>query len=187
MKKIIAIIGKAGSGKDTLADMFVQDGFVKLSMADPLKRGCQMFFGFSDQSLWGASEYRTPIVREALQKIGTDIVRRIDPDAWVKILSRRIRDVFRGQEDEFGRYVLTPNIMGVIIPDVRFPNEVSFVKSLGGIIIRIRRGEGLLQGSDYSKHESENALDSMGDGFVDFDIDNNGTLEDLRSIYNSIR
>jgi hypothetical protein len=186
-KRIVAIIGKAGSGKDTLADMFVKDGFVKLSMADPLKRGCQMFFGFSEEALWGSSEHRTPMVREVLQKIGTDVVRKIDPDAWVKILSRRIVGLFNGEEDEFGRYVLMPDTRGVVIPDIRFPNEVSFVKSQGGAIIRIRRGEGSLVGTDYSKHESESALDKMDDSLIDIDVDNNGTLEDLRSIYKSMR
>lgn len=56
---IIGITGKAGSGKDTVADLLVHEhGFVKVAMADPLKRICMDLFGFSYQQLWGPSKLR---------------------------------------------------------------------------------------------------------------------------------
>lgn len=59
---LIGISGKAGSGKDTLADWLVENkDFVKVSLADVLKRACKEFFDFSDEQLWGPSEKRNKL------------------------------------------------------------------------------------------------------------------------------
>lgn len=56
---IIGISGLAGSGKDTIADHLVRNhGFVKIALADPLKRICREVFDFSEEQLWGPSEER---------------------------------------------------------------------------------------------------------------------------------
>ena len=57
---IIGLSGFAGSGKDTVADALVEErNFVKVSMADGLKRMCRDTYDFSDEQLWGASEQRS--------------------------------------------------------------------------------------------------------------------------------
>lgn len=57
--KLVGISGEAGSGKDTAADHLVKKyGFVKISLADPLKRICQEIYGFTDEQLWGPSSAR---------------------------------------------------------------------------------------------------------------------------------
>lgn len=56
---IIGICGRAGSGKDTAADFLVKEhGFVKVALADPLKRIAREVFDFTDEQLWGPSEKR---------------------------------------------------------------------------------------------------------------------------------
>lgn len=56
---IIGISGVAGSGKDTTADVLIQHhGFVKVALADPLKRICKDVYDFSDDQLWGPSASR---------------------------------------------------------------------------------------------------------------------------------
>lgn len=56
---IIGITGLAGAGKDTVADLLVKGhGFVKVSLADPMKRFCKEVFGFTVEQLWGPSELR---------------------------------------------------------------------------------------------------------------------------------
>jgi hypothetical protein len=56
---IIGISGQAGSGKDTVADFLVEDfTFCKVALADPIKRFCAEVFNFSEQQLWGPSQYR---------------------------------------------------------------------------------------------------------------------------------
>lgn len=115
---IIGVCGKAGSGKDTIADILVRDhGFVKVAFADPLKRVCQEIFEFTTEQLWGPSDKRnepdfrycrTPhqagfdpvdgrptsidaeylTPRYALQKLGTEWGRDCYPDIWVEYAMR---------------------------------------------------------------------------------------------------
>ena len=95
---IIGISGLAGSGKDTVADMLLKyDGFVKVSLADPIKRFAAEMWGFSEEQLFGPSQYRnapdsryeispgnflTP--RKVLQHLGTEGGRAIDYDVWIR-------------------------------------------------------------------------------------------------------
>ncbi len=56
---IIGLSGFAGVGKDTIADCLVlQHGFVKMSVADPLKRAARDIFDFTNGQLWGPSAMR---------------------------------------------------------------------------------------------------------------------------------
>ena len=55
---VIGLLGPAGSGKDLVADWFVNKGFVKVAFADPMKRFVQRAFGLSVEQLWGPSEER---------------------------------------------------------------------------------------------------------------------------------
>src|SRR5689334_14415060 len=75
-KLIIGLSGLAGSGKDFVANLLVdQHNFVKIALADPLKRICQEVFDFSDEQLWGPSEERNkPDKRYFTGKIKDTIV-----------------------------------------------------------------------------------------------------------------
>ncbi len=49
----------AGAGKDTVADRLVKHhNFVKVGLADPLKRVCREVYDFSYEQLWGSSNFR---------------------------------------------------------------------------------------------------------------------------------
>ena len=62
MMNLLGIVGRAGSGKDTVADILVRDhGFVKVACADPLKRICRDTYGFTDSQLWGPSMERNKL------------------------------------------------------------------------------------------------------------------------------
>ncbi len=53
-----------GAGKDAAADVLVSIGYVKVGLADPLKRICKEVYNFSDEQLWGPSALRdTPDFR----------------------------------------------------------------------------------------------------------------------------
>lgn len=52
---IIGITGKSGAGKDEVAKVLVQDFlFVRVGLADPIKRILKDVFDFSDEQLWGS-------------------------------------------------------------------------------------------------------------------------------------
>ena len=71
---IIGISGKAGSGKDTVADILAKEfGFVKCGLADPLKRIAREVFCFTDEQLWGSSGLRNQPDRRYPRR----------PDYWV--------------------------------------------------------------------------------------------------------
>jgi hypothetical protein len=140
---IVGLIGFAGSGKGTAADILVEKfGYHKLSFADALKDVTAILFGWDRALLEGdtkeSREFRecpdrfwskkfgkkfTP--REALQKMGTEAGRMVfHKDLWIFTLERRLE-----------KY---PN---VVIADVRFTNEIDFIRSKDGSIFRVKRGE----------------------------------------------
>jgi hypothetical protein len=56
---IIIMVGKAGSGKDTVAAYLAnKTGAFRTAQADPLKRFAQDVLGATDEQLWGPSEAR---------------------------------------------------------------------------------------------------------------------------------
>lgn len=76
---IFGVVGAEGAGKDTLADHLVSKyGFVKYSMAQPIKEIARIMFGWSDELLHGRSKDAVDPVtgikpREFYKWFGTDI------------------------------------------------------------------------------------------------------------------
>lgn len=57
--RIIGVSGQLGSGKDTVAEHLIHEhGFARMALADPIKRFGYHVFLFTEQQLWGASQYR---------------------------------------------------------------------------------------------------------------------------------
>lgn len=85
---------------------------------------------------------------ELLQLVGTEIGReRIDPDLWMKLSERRIREL---------------QARGVpwVVTDVRFENELEMVRRLGGVVLRVE-APALTPGTRDHAHPSETALDHV--------------------------
>lgn len=114
-------------------------------------------------------------VREFLQKLGTEAMRDgLHTNVWVNALfadyirndDKLIRITEENLEEwQEGKY---PNW---IITDMRFPNEMEAVELREGITIRVVR-----PGTFVGTHPSETALD---DADFDYEIINDGTIEDL--------
>ncbi|MFA5757982.1 MAG: hypothetical protein WC942_01195 [Clostridia bacterium] len=208
---IVGISGLAGSGKDTVADLLLQkDGFIKISLADPIKRFARELWGFSIEQLWGSSEHRneqdlrylcngeylTP--RKVLQQIGTECGRSLDFDVWIRYAIQMSQKALSEQgkwsySKEIGlelydktKHINCPEIIkGIIISDCRFVNELKYIKQSGGKLIRVIRPGAGLQG-EFGSHRSETELVSIPDSEFDIIINNIGTLEDLKNIVNQI-
>ena len=162
--KIIAISGHAGHGKDTVAGLIggalTGDGERVLIThnADLLKHICKVFFGWDGQ--------KDERGRTLLQHVGTDIVRKHDPDFWVGFIAKLL-NFFPDDWD----YVL--------IPDVRFPNEIEVLRDAGFDVIHLRVVRPDVETyltPDQSSHPSETALDDVK---PDYTIHNDGDLVSL--------
>jgi hypothetical protein len=201
---IIGLVGFIGSGKDTVAEIFIEsDNCVKDSFAAPLKDLCASVFGWPRAMLEGdtvqSRDFRdTPDMfwsrktgipnftpRLALQLIGTDVLRdHFHQDIWLNSLEYRIRS--KSSKNPC-----------VVISDARFQNELTLIKQLGGVVIWVQRGELPEWYDEACKANSGNAISrrimetkyrdvhrSEWDwaGFeVDYNIYNDGTLDDLHT------
>lgn len=151
--KVILISGKAQHGKDTFADFFrmVAEGNSKkcltIKYGDILKFVARQYYNWNgEKDLPG---------RTLLQNLGTDIVRKNNENAWVNC----VMEIVVGLRTEFD-YVL--------IPDVRFENEIESWKDINipSISIRINRYDSNLEPFDNKlstkqrNHPSEISLDN---------------------------
>jgi hypothetical protein len=172
---LIGFTGKAGSGKDTAASIF-NPRAVFLSFADPIKKSSKILFNLSDDQLtdrilketvdnrWNISP------REIFQKIGTNM-KLVHNDVFIIGMKERIQqEINKGTEY-------------IIITDARFENECKLIKELNGKIIKIIRNSSKLT-SNTKLHESET---QELDKYVDYNINNTGTLEELTRIIKNLR
>ena len=59
---IIGVSGQAGSGKDTVSDRLIEvHSFVRVALADPIKRFGYHVFHFTSSQLWGPSQLRNAV------------------------------------------------------------------------------------------------------------------------------
>lgn len=184
---ILGLSGHAGCGKDSMADRLVsRHGFVKVALADPLKRFCREAFGFTVQQLWGPSQYRNApdrrlaspdhpdgvSPREALQRLGTEFGRALWPDVWIRCGLTTAAEVLRGRNYEAvrGLTCFAAVARDVVIPDVRFRNEVLAVQRFGGKVLRLRRA-GCAGAVGVAGHASESEQDGIPDSAFDLVLD----------------
>lgn len=162
--KVILISGKAQNGKDTVASMLCKkltsDNYRVLitHYADLLKFICRNYFG------WDGNKNEKG--RQMLQYVGTDVIRKQNPTLWVDFVAMMLK-YFHENWDY------------VIIPDCRFPNEVTTMAENGFDMVHLRVVRPNFKSTlteEQRKHPSETALDDM---IPDFYIENTGTLEEL--------
>jgi len=189
---IIGLAGRAGAGKDTVADMLCQaDKFYRYAFADPLRAEITASFGI-DPELFSRpyKERRTPMLaigrscdgefiramtplgisitdsrspREIMRWWGTEYRRRQCPTYWINFARAALDEAFRG------------GYRRVVFTDIRFRNEAEFTQLYGGHVWRIDRPNAKPQPAD---HESEEGVDDIQ---ADVAISNDGTLVALAS------
>jgi hypothetical protein len=130
---IIGIAGKARTGKTTLANGFKKQleglgiNSRVYAFADQLKGDLDEFtMAKLGISAFTEDNEDKKVIRPLLQCWGTNIWRFKDPDHWVKKLAAQFKKD-AGEVDI------------ALISDVRFPNEINWLKTLGGKIIYLIR------------------------------------------------
>lgn len=155
---IVGFAGKAGSGKDTCAHLGVTlFGGCIFSFAKPLKEICSIILNCSVSALdnreFKASEipyqfrdcFGVNTYREVLQYVGTELFRNsVCDDFWIKVNHDRFQTAAKYNKNVF-------------ISDVRFQNEVDYIKSNGGHVIVLDRFSDI-----GSTHASEQSADLQG-------------------------
>jgi len=165
---IIGLTGYAQSGKDTVANILVENyGYQRIAFADPirdllyetnpmLKEGYRVQ-GLVDVYGWDRVKVDYPEARDLLQRLGVGARKTFGDMFWV---NQALKGVY--PEGDF------------VITDVRFPNEAKAIRlHEGSQIWRIKR-----TGFDaVNAHVSESAMDGEK---VDQIFLNSSTVEDLK-------
>ena len=169
MGRIIGLVGRAGSGKDTLAAHLVKSyGFTRRAFADPLRAATSAITGWPVSALedrtfketvdprWGV----TP--RQFMQHLGTEGMRSLHREVWVTAF-----DVW------FQKMGDSP----VVVTDVRFQNEVDYLRANNALMVRVSRPSvdnlPVLHASEYTAWE----WSIKGGG--DFTVYNTSTVDEL--------
>ena len=184
--------GAVNAVQDSFQGIFVQSGHtdcVQLSLADPLKRMCTVF-GFDYDVLQGITpETRARREQEVrqfgsvqftgrtlLEQVGTNAFRNhFDQDFWIKIAKREI-------------LAYRQSGISVVIPDIRFSNELSLLKELDGDLWVVYRNSEdlLLTDSDRQNHPAKwNFLTFIRDPIAHH-IANTGSLVDFQQKINQM-
>lgn len=176
----IALMGKAGSGKDAVGRRLVREWqFTRVAFADPLKemvlRADPVVLyepaGYGpvpvrlsdvvDRWGWDRAKSRCPDIRRTLQRMGS-AVRKQDPGYWVGLAMDKV-----AVADSWN--------LPVVVTDVRHVNECEALKRRGFTLVRVVRPSAPYLGEN-ADHESETELTTYQ---ADVTVSNAGTLAEL--------
>lgn len=141
--KIISISGNARCGKDTMgrniANLLAGSGIKTkiVSFANELKESVNNFLlEQTGISAFTEDDEEKKIIRPFLVCWGTDVIRKIDDNTWINKLQENLCS------DSVN-----------IITDLRFPNELDWVKRNKGFSIMLER-EGVEPANDYEEENN---------------------------------
>jgi hypothetical protein len=166
---IIGLSGYAQVGKDTVAQILVEDyGYTRIGFADIIKKAAYildpiitldgMRLAHAVEKYGWETSKQVPEVRRILQVLGSEVGRElIDPQIWVELTMHSVHP-----DDK------------IVISDVRFKNEAEEIKWKQGKIWRITRID---KDAPVNVHRSETDMDSWN---FDQYVSNNGNIEDLK-------
>jgi dephospho-CoA kinase len=168
----IALTAKLRAGKDTVADhLHIRHSFDKVAFGGALKRNVNETFPW----LTGPKKPRA-----LLQQYG-QLMREIDPQVWVRHVERKVNGIIDL------RVNTGADRIGIVISDLRQPNEYEWAHANGFTIIRVtapddvRVGRAISAGDDFTVHDLAHETELAIDGFaVDYEIVNDGTVDDLK-------
>lgn len=200
---ILALAGKAGVGKDTMADVLVKKhGFTRVSLADPLRELCSKVFRLDYNMFLDHDKKDKEINTVTLDYHHIDKIREIVQNEWGYVIDYETRENMEEYYDEefetprdilrcIGTKLLRNCISRdiwielamskiqtigpkVVITDCRFQNEREAFAKCGALLVLIKRND------DDRKEDHEHDL---GEEF-DYDVvfTNDGELSEFQSI-----
>lgn len=169
--KLIGFTGPMGSGKSTAIEHIrnaTNTPVNNIKFAKPLYDLQEAIYNRV------SSVYRRPADfvkdRKLLQWLGTEWGRGLDEDLWRKLWAAEVEHCYNH----------VPNGW-IVCDDVRFDNEASLVKYMGGHVIRLecnRNLDRITTGNGITKHPSELGIAAE---YVDYHINNDGTIEEFKT------
>ena len=157
-RKLIALVGKKTSGKDTLFRLLHAQSsrYKRFAFADNIKLDALMLPGVQETLEIHGKE----ALRKLYQEIGTVAKLGLGESYWTDALIEQIK-----RDNQFK--------MIPVVTDCRFPFEaVRLREEFDARVIKLNRDTGLIDA-----HESEVLVDDI---VPDLEIDNNGSLEELK-------
>ena len=162
--RVILISGSARFGKDSAAFIMKEllekkkNKVLIIHYADYLKLFCKTYLGWNGDKV-------APEGRKLLQWFGTDVVRKNYEDTWIDMIVALLKGIKTLYDY-------------VIIPDVRFPNEIDKMcdnfDCITARVIRPNFDNGLTD--EQKNHPSEVALKDYP---MEYELINDGDLEKL--------
>jgi hypothetical protein len=154
-KILVGIVGHAGSGKDTVADLLKNyfPGYrpYKCSFSELMASELARITGGQVETIMGNKD-KEPLVRKVLQFLGEDT-------GWLDTIAKLYKAI------------LIKTLF--VIPNCRYPRDVDWIKEQGGVVIRVFRPLADLR---VGNHPSETEVDKCK---FDWGIRNDGSLRDL--------
>lgn len=178
----IAISGKGGVGKNTLASCIIkvlnlQDNQYKIAaFATKIKQLIQLMFpGCNKDALYGASELRqNKIISDLNLNLDTSVsYRRVSCD--IGKLGRIYNPNIWISHVDLDLKTMPTTTKLFIISDLRFMDEFQWAKDNDFMLCRIKRNE-KLELNDVSETEQDNISDDQ----FDIIIENNGSVDGLK-------
>jgi hypothetical protein len=109
-------------------------------------------------------------------------MREIESDIWIRHAERKVRGTIDFRVNTGAEKI------GVVITDLRQPNEYEWARTEGYTIIRVtapdevRIGRAIGAGDDFSVHDLAHSTELEIDNFdVDYEVVNDGTVADLQT------
>ena len=190
---LVGLTGAAGAGKDASAAMLVAAGWRGIAFADALRIEVAEAWAidirlFADRAAKEVPHPHLPLhycgrppFRAWAEATGLDMRAPRSPrfvmQAW-GTWRRQINPLHWVQQvDAWVRYQRGRGAVGLVISDVRMPNEAAMVRGAGGCIVRVHRPDAPPLQADTATHESEQHRAIQADA----DIHNDGSLQHLQA------
>jgi dephospho-CoA kinase len=174
----IALTGKLRAGKDEVANhLYIRHGFDKVAFGAAMKRCAHEAFPW-------VSEFSKP---RSLYQNYAQAMRQIDSEVWIKHAERAVKGAIDFRVNTGAEKI------GVVITDLRQPNEYEWARANGFSIIRVtapdedRIARAKIAGDDFNEADLEHETESHIDSFdCDYEIVNTGSLDDLKAQIDTI-